>query len=348
MALFGVDVHPVFQAGLPIEQLPAAGIDYLSVKVSQGTDSSYLTQGSLAWIRRGKAAGLICLAYHYLVPGNEENQAKVFTAALKTTGVPGVLDAEAIDKNRNPTLTVAGITAFLTACRAAGAHIPLLYYPRWYWEKMKKPSLAGTGCVLWASSYPTIRVGSPSELFPEVTPDRWQAYAGLPVGLLQFSDTGRVAGRSPVDLNAFLGSRPAFATLIAPPTVLSGTRHREPPMTYRLDPTPIPTGTTPDTVPTGDWETVEHTITAPGPAGGWAGRILQHLTFGYRGGFIQEAWSAPSGRHYVNRYDPEKKTGGRYVPGFDTQSWELPPGDRALIVRCATRANGSVTPEIER
>ena len=118
-------------------------------------------------------------------------------------------------------------------------------------------------------------------------------------------------------------------------------------MTYRLDPTPIPIGATPDAVPDSTWDTAEDTITAPGPAGGWPGRVLMHLTFGYRGGYVQEAWSAPSGKHYVPRWESTTKTGGQTVPGFVTQNWELPTGDIALIVRYATRARGSVTPEVE-
>lgn len=131
-------------------------------------------------------------------------------------------------------------------------------------------------------------------------------------------------------------------------SALTTPQRRENLMPYRLDPTPIPTGATPDQKPDGTWEAVEDTITTPGPVGGWSGRVIMHLTFGYRGGFVQEAWSGPSGKHYVPRYDPTKKTGGQYVPGFTTQGWELPVDDRFLVVRYATRSRGSVTPETER
>lgn len=125
-------------------------------------------------------------------------------------------------------------------------------------------------------------------------------------------------------------------------------RYANPPTTpedtvaYRLDPTSIPEGAHPDAQPDGSWWAVEDTITLPGPVGGWRGRTLAHVTFGYRGGFVQEAWSGPSGRHYVDRWNPEAKTGGRFVPAFVPQSWELPVGDRFLVVRYATPARGSV------
>jgi hypothetical protein len=129
--------------------------------------------------------------------------------------------------------------------------------------------------------------------------------------------------------------------------VQSPNKRRNRAMTYRIDPSFVSPGATTDAVPNGTWPPDEHTISTPGPAGGWAGRIIEHITFGWLGAFIQEAWSAPSGKHYVERWDPNKKTGGVYVEAFKTKSWELPPGDTALIIRVSTRAYGDVTTECE-
>lgn len=126
------------------------------------------------------------------------------------------------------------------------------------------------------------------------------------------------------------------------------TRHRKADNVYRIDPTPIPPNTPDDALPDGSWPAIEHTIGTPGPSGGWDGRILQHMTLGWRGGFVQEAWSAPSGHHFVPVYDQKAKTGGLYVKPFDTQSWEIPAGDKALVVRLATPSYGSVAPEQEK
>lgn len=125
------------------------------------------------------------------------------------------------------------------------------------------------------------------------------------------------------------------------------TRRRRSDVGYQLEPTPLPIKAAPDARPDGTWFADEYTLGTPGPVGGWSGRTLMHFTAGYLGAFIQEAWSAPSGKHYVSRWDPTKKTGGLYVDGFQTQHWELPTGDTALIVRLATRARGSVIPETE-
>jgi hypothetical protein len=153
MGVYGVDIHPRFQAGISIEEIRREGFDFMAVKVSEGLDGSYLVAGSADFLRRGGAAGLLCLGYHYLHAGDEDTQAKVFAEALRAAGVPGMLDAEALASDgRAPTLTVAGIRGFLDACGRLGARVPLLYLPHWYWERLGRPSLAGLP-PLWGSSY---------------------------------------------------------------------------------------------------------------------------------------------------------------------------------------------------
>lgn len=347
MTLFGIDVHPDFQRGLDITQVAREGFGFLSVKVSQGTNNQWeldtpTRPGARTWIAQGKKAGLVCLAYHWLVPTNIPAQAQVFAGALKRCGVPGVIDAEDITKQGDlvlPTLTVGMIRQFMAALRALGANVPFLYLPNWYWQRMGKPDLSGLP-VLWASSYPTTRSAPASELFELVDPDRWRAYGGNPVGVLQFAETAQVAGHT-VDANAFPGDRISFARFV-------GANHRRRNhMGYIIEPTPDADGAKPGDRPAGGWPTREYTFTTPGPAGGWPGRELMHWTPGYLGAFVEEAWSAPSGKHYVTAWNSEKRTGGQYVDSFAVQDWELPAGDKALILRLATRSYGSCIPETQ-
>lgn len=211
MVLWGCDVHPDFQRGLNIEQVRAEGFDFLAVKVSEGTG----TFGGLDWIRRGQACGLLPLGYHYLRSGDEVAQAAVFCQQLAAAGgVPGMLDAEAITAvGQTPTLTVAGIHRFLDACASNGARVPLLYLPRWYWQRMGSPDLSGLP-TLWASSY-VAGTGYASVLYEAVTPSAWAAYGGLPVSVLQFTDRALVAGQR-IDADAFLGTRDDFTKLLGP------------------------------------------------------------------------------------------------------------------------------------
>jgi lysozyme len=207
--IYGIDVHPDFQRGLNIEQVRAEGFDFMAVKVSEGRG----TFGGLDWIRRGQACGLLSLGYHYLRSGDEAGQAAVFSQQLAAAGgVPGMLNAEAITAaGQTPTLTVTGIHRFLDACAANGARVPLLYLPRWYWQRMGSPDLSGLP-QLWGSSYVA---GSDyaSVLYEGVTPHSWAAYGGLPVAVLQFTDRALVAGQR-IDADAYLGTRDDFAKLI--------------------------------------------------------------------------------------------------------------------------------------
>lgn len=261
--LWGIDVHPVYQRGLNIEALPGAGIGFLAVKVQQGRDTSYLQSGSADWVRRAKAIGLPVIAYIYLMPGDEDGQAAVFAEVLKSLDIAGMVDAEALKGTSlaavdghtpdlgglgqhphprgvvrtsqvrvagavpAPALTMDGIRRFHARCDYHGADLRLDYIPRWFWERMGSPILAGLQ-PLWASSYPSRAVGTPQDLYRAVTPDRWAGYGGNSVDILQFAETGLVAGQQPVDVDAYLGTRDELATLLGIPTVnpLSGTRSR--------------------------------------------------------------------------------------------------------------------------
>ncbi len=118
MGIYGVDVHPQFQAGINIEEIRREGFDFMAVKVSEGVDGSYLAAGSADFLRRGGAVGLLNLGYHYLHAGDEDAQAGVFAGALDNAGVPGMLDAEAMAADgQTPALTSAGIQVFLAACQ---------------------------------------------------------------------------------------------------------------------------------------------------------------------------------------------------------------------------------------
>lgn len=204
--LLGIDVHPQFQAGLNIETVRAEGFDFMACKVSQGTG----VYDSRDWLRRGQACGLLCLGYHYLEPGNEVAQARVFAAQLKTAGVPGMVDAE-FPTPTGDTLTVAGIRAFIDAARGFGARIPLLYLPHWYWQRMGSPDLGGLP-NLWGSSYVN-GGGFASALYQAVLPSYWAPYGQLPMSVLQFTDKAVVAGQS-IDADAYLGTRDQLASLL--------------------------------------------------------------------------------------------------------------------------------------
>lgn len=259
--LYGIDVHPQFQAGLNIEQVRAEGFDFMAVKVSEATD----TYPSQAWLRRGKACGLLSLGYHYLRPGNEIAQAQVFAEQLREADVPGMLDAEALAADgKTPTLTVIGIHRFLDAVAFRGPRVPLLYLPRWYWERMGSPDLSGLP-MLWGSGY-VVGTGYAADLYQAVTPRSWAAYGGLPVKVLQFTDRALVAGQR-IDANAFLGTRDELVTLLSASRVIPSTPRENDVQNFRVQGTGIlplicPTGK-PSAITAQAW--VSAVVDGPGP-----------------------------------------------------------------------------------
>ncbi|MGH3795905.1 MAG: GH25 family lysozyme [Pseudonocardiaceae bacterium] len=206
--IFGVDIHPQYQAGISIEQIRAEGFDFMAVKVSEGTNDSFLSAGSADWLRRGKAAGLLCLGYHYLRPGNEDAQARIFVSALAATGVAGMLDVETGSGD------IGNVRTFLGACSGYGGNVPLLYLPYWYWQQIGSPSLSGLP-ALWASHYVS-GSGTAAVLYAKVANSWWAGYGGGNVEVLQFTDQAQVAGRQ-IDADAYRGTRDQFASLIKQP-----------------------------------------------------------------------------------------------------------------------------------
>ncbi|MGH9059280.1 MAG: hypothetical protein ACRDZY_07165, partial [Acidimicrobiales bacterium] len=234
-----------------------------------------------------------CLGYHYLWPGNEDAQAKVFAAQLVAAGnVPGMLDAEALAADGSTaSLTTAGIRLFLARAAAHGADVRLMYLPRWYWQRMGSPDLSGMP-ALFGSGYPSSRQAVASELYAAVTPSLWAPYGGLSVQVLQFSDVGQVAGRL-VDVDAFVGNRTQFAALLglAPPSRRTLT---EDTTMYLVTPTP-PVADPPPAKAL--WPT-QRVLFGFDPAGGWGGQLGLNLHWGFPGGWVLDGkwWvRAPGG-----------------------------------------------------
>lgn len=329
--LYGIDIHPQYQSGFNIERAAAEGITFLSAKLSEGTDNSYLSMGSADWLRRGKAAGLHCLGYHYLRPGNEAAQARVFAAALKATGVPGVLDAEAIANVggvTTATLTIQGIRAFVTACRALGVSVPLMYLPRWYHKLIGSPSLAGLP-TLWASGYPTTAAGGFESLYAYVGDRLWANYGSSEIAVLQYSDCAHVAGMA-VDANAYQGTRAQFSALLG-----LSTQRKDHATMIILPSTPVPADLSSDPA---TWPQRNH-IVGWNVAGGWQGDAAFSFGVqdwpgpdsGVRGYLLLASWILPPTTGMLSQLVPVDPlyTKGRGRPIYaqtPTPEYKAPPG----------------------
>lgn len=213
--LWGIDISR-YQEGIDLRRVRGEGYDFCIIKASQGTrtDPQFARH-----LDQARSAGLLVAAYHYQ-EGNVPAAAQAEHIARTVPRDVGViLDLE---KGGGTVALTRDITQRL---RDKGFHVPLTYVPRWYWQQIGSPDLRGLP-PLWYSRYPANGTGAASQAWARNAAwlnTMWGGYGGIGVEILQFSESGTVAGRTPVDMNAYRGSREQLAALfggaprVAPP-----------------------------------------------------------------------------------------------------------------------------------
>lgn len=202
---FGLDISHHQDLGLDLARCKREGISFVFLKATEGrgfTDAEFAA--NLAEARR---AGLLVAAYHY-VRGNVSAAAQVaHISRVIPKNVPVIPDTEAGGGG------IALTRELIVRLRAAGYRVPLLYLPRWYWQQIGSPSMAGLP-PLWASRYPDNVIGSLADEWADVPAHYWDGYAGQPVAVLQFTSSARIAGHAPIDANAYRGTPAQLAALL--------------------------------------------------------------------------------------------------------------------------------------
>jgi GH25 family lysozyme M1 (1,4-beta-N-acetylmuramidase) len=205
MVSFGIDISHHQDAALDLAQCRREGIEFVFIKSSEGGD--YVDPEFAANLAEARRAGLLVGAYHYV----RSNATAAAQVANVRRAVP--LDVAVIPDVEANSGGVVLVREFVDRLRAAGYRVPLLYLPRWYWSQIGSPSLAGLP-PLWSSRYPDNVVGDLGDEWTRVPATHWTGYGGLDVAVLQFTSSVRIAGHSPIDANAYRGSRDQLATLL--------------------------------------------------------------------------------------------------------------------------------------
>lgn len=205
MVTFGLDISHHQDLGLDLAQCRREGIEFVFIKSSEG--ASFVDPEFATNLAEAKAAGQLVAAYHY-VRSNASVAAQVANVQRTVpAGVPIIPDVEANSGG------IAPVREFVDWLRAVGYSVPLLYLPRWYWQQLGRPTLAGLP-PLWSSRYPDNIVGSLQDEWADVPATYWIGYGGLEVEVLQFTSSTRIAGHQPLDANAYRGTRDQLAALL--------------------------------------------------------------------------------------------------------------------------------------
>lgn len=178
------------------------GVEFAFLKSSEGGE--FKDDQFVRNLGKARAAGMIVAAYHYVRSNASAAEQVSNVAGIVPKDVPVIPDVEA---NSGGTVL---LREFVKGLQNAGYRVPLLYLPRWYWQQLGSPSLAGLP-PLWSSRYPDNVVGSIADEYADVPSSYWNGYGGLGVKILQFTSSARIAGRSPLDANAFIGTRQELA-----------------------------------------------------------------------------------------------------------------------------------------
>jgi lysozyme len=205
MVTFGLDISHHQDLALDLAAARREGIEFVFIKATEG--ATYQDPEFGANLAEARAAGQLVAAYHYQHHDVSASAQRNNIVATVPRDVPVIVDVE--DGSGGVTMT----RELVILLRGNGYRVPLLYLPRWYWQSIGRPSLAGLP-PLWSSRYPDTVVGSLADEWADVPATYWDGYGGLSVAVLQFTSSSRVAGHQPLDANAYRGTRQQLAELL--------------------------------------------------------------------------------------------------------------------------------------
>lgn len=197
--MFGVDVSNHQRS------FNFAGWEFAFLKATEG--STFKDRMFQTHLANARAQNCVVAAYHY--QRGEVSASAQFQniVSMVPKDIPVIIDVEndsgGVDLTRN----------IIELLRREGYRIGPLYLPRWYWDRIGRPNLAGLP-NLWASWYPDYVARPPQVGLSLVPSSAWASYGGNRVEIMQFTST-------PFDQNFYAGNRSDLLRLleqdVAPP-----------------------------------------------------------------------------------------------------------------------------------
>lgn len=221
--LFGVDVSE-HQDGMSLRRAKDEGIEFAILRLCDGTHVDRTFQSHLD---DAESAGLLVSTYWYLRAPSEgtsiAQQVDVIDRQMNGRPDLGVwIDVESVGTGGQKLLTEQDVWAAKRELESRGYHVPGIYSGAWYWEYMPggEPSMEGLG-HLWVSNYGKVDRSGAAKAIYDASGGGNHAGWSYPLGdrkpdILQFGSRGIVAGHSPVDVNAYRGTREQLASIFHP------------------------------------------------------------------------------------------------------------------------------------
>lgn len=204
MTTYGYDISR-YQGHFDHARALSEGFDFAILKATEG--ATYRDPLFTTNLANARAAGLLTAAYHYQRQGTAVADRIRNIAGIVPRDCPVIIDIEEGGGHTEQTRET------IAALHQAGYASPLLYLPRWYWQQIGSPNLSGLP-PLWSSRYPDTQGGAASVIYQRVPDSYWSGYGGASVAVLQFTSSATVAGATPVDCNAYGGTRDQLAALL--------------------------------------------------------------------------------------------------------------------------------------
>jgi GH25 family lysozyme M1 (1,4-beta-N-acetylmuramidase) len=184
-----------------------SGCPAVCIKITQGVGYANPYFGSMS--NQGNSKGCFVWGYHLLTTDDEVKQAK-WCMQNNPQNVPIMVDFEYISAYPNTKTQIVNCSRFVNAYRGLGGKVWLVYLPKWYWQQMGSPStkvLSDLGLMWVSSNYTTYSDNGVG----------WQPYGNPPMApvIWQYTSNGNINGKSPIDLNAFKGTKAQLIQLIS-------------------------------------------------------------------------------------------------------------------------------------
>lgn len=207
--VFGLDISHYQDRALDLKRVAREGLRFVFLKAGEG--GNYVDPEFASNLAEARAAGLLVGAYWFIRQNASPAQHVAKIRQVVPHDVVLIPDVEVASDKTWPTRSHA--TGCLGAIKAAGYRVPLSYIPLWFWrDYWHSPTLIGWP-PLWSSRYPDNVVGTLAAEWDDVPTRFWDGYGGLPVAVLQFTSSARIAGHQPLDANAFRGTLQQLAGL---------------------------------------------------------------------------------------------------------------------------------------